>query len=862
MNWTVVVADQGLRELAAQWSAADLIGPSVWVDPADCSAATLEASDPVATVLPSGQTTSLMAFLAEHPETEGVRILWCRTEAVGAAADEAVAGMGALHGVLPGRIVKRDLFDILGPQPAGLESWPVKHPHWRTLIAGPHDAMVPGGVTELHLGDVRPLILHLACAVGGILGGRLTGALPVWGVDGALRTEVVDPFSSVLVGGQVLARAVDQFVCTAVPVASGLDLRPEEHTDELSARLVADVYAYLRSPQRSNPITYREPAPAQFSPSEVVSAGEHHGRFWDFVDFVFVKSRPLAFRDWVKNQLADLLQDEDLGYELERVSDATIELTDYFARDAHVVAFLTQWWTWQTTYGQGMRPDADLWQDLTRFATGLIDGGMLPEVFGRHPRRDDRIVVTPVTAIHHLPCPDPDTGLLPDPPAVCEVTSGIDHALCVKAVAADAANRALARSVPPVLVGTGLAGSRVTDRIAARAAELSAEIREGQVAQLAPEAEAALDLPLLDRLRAAVLGDTIASSHDAQRLYRVAVGDLGQLTPLRSATFWFLIGGGFIASLVILLGFGFNQDSVLEWLLTMGIAVTAEAVWAMLAITSAVLMVGPFIWYYRHLQQYLERGRRQLEARLLLFTAATTAWREHLRLRHADHLLEQWARVLTALYPCRAADNPAAPPSDEPTLPRSLQTATPSFSLAQLRRWLVTAATPRGWRSRALSEIAAAHLTDLGIPFVKDDPVGVLCRDLGLVGGSLSTLADGREEAWDRWLAHHVRQSTGTVKELVASGCAQLRPRSGPPAATAAFFERLVSDQHSAAATYAHPVQPGPSPHVDVDLNSRTAELSADVLHARTLLYVRAPEVPVLAPEDELVLEPEGAPDA
>ena len=845
MIWTLIVADAELVERAREWAAHGLVGRSLWIDPDDCSPEALATRNPRAVLLPDGTDVSPLGLMARRPSaSDTARILWCRRDIVGPASDEAVAGMTALQGALPGHLSRIEYFDLIGPQPSPLADWPVRAPLWRTLITGPNDTAIPGGPSELHVDDATSPLLHLALVVGGVLATDPVEQ-PNWGADGAVRTDAVDVFSRVVTGRDELQRRVDAFLATRVPTASALDLRTRRHTSERATRLLDEAYQFLRWPGRREPVTYREPPTASFAARETVSADEHGGRVGAFVDFLFTKSRPVGMREWLTNELESLLGAEDLGYDLERVPDAEIAVTDYFELDRQLRSVLDAVWRWEVERGDAGLPDSRVWSDLVRFATGLVDGGPLPNEFEQRAPVGGRTVAVPLAAMQSGEPDDAETR---------GATGGIAHAPAAQQVTGAAAQRVIDRVVAPPLVGTSTRGSRVTDRLAARAEQLSDEIRREQADTFAAEATAASGLPFLDRLRAGVLGDLLASTLDASRLHRVAVGDLGQITALRASTFWFYLGGGLVVALAMVFGFLGFQEQILAWLHGLGVAASPASCWTGIAGLSGILVVGPVIWYFYHFQQYVERGRRQLEARCLLLGTALTAWREHARLVHADRILACWVRVLTGLYPACVSEGERPPEtSGPPRLPQSLQIASPIYTEQEAARWLVRDATPEGWRFHALAGYASEHLRREGIEMPPNDPLTVFFQDDGLTGGPLATLAEQRSAVWQRWIVNHRDEVSATVAASVRQECGTVSRTVGERTATADFFGEIRSETYTPAAGYGHsPAAAAPHPRAVHELTGAAPEPHSDVLRSRSTIYWRTLVSPASTPPSDV----------
>ena len=123
-------------------------------------------------------------------------------------------------------------------------------------------------------------------------------------------------------------------------------------------------------------------------------------------------------------------------------------------------------------------------------------------------------------------------------------------------------------------------------------------------------------------------------------------------------------------------------------------------------------------------------------------------------------------------------------------------------------------------------------------------------------------LADTAASAWDTWVRAEALRATEELKDKVLKGCDGLQPRLGGPLGVSHAFDRLI-DSHAPAAHYGHPLRPDPTEPAVLEMAAGQADLTEDVLQARTAVYHRVLEPPRPGVDEEpFAAADESAPDA
>lgn len=823
--WTLVVGDEPLLDLARAWAGTGLLGRSYWARVEDCDGAHLSAHGLRCQRLPGGESVvlDLVEALAEDDPDAGLRVIWTRRHAAGTEAETDLAGMEALDALLLQRANWVERIDLVAPQSDHLTAYPTAHPRWETIVVGEEDASTPGGTTRVPA-DATPQLLHAACVLGGVLGG-VAGRVEPRSASGAQHTRAATAFSRIVTGRASLTDAMARFVREGLPGASALDVHPSDHTDEGAQVLLRDSHDLLRRPVPQG-ITFLHPATQTFSDREDMGLATFLARLAGFVDYLFHRSTPLSGRDLVDNQIADLLEQEDLGFQVVRHEPGVVDILNYADEDAALVQYLHRLWGEERDRAQDGRPDPELWQELVDLATALVDGGPLPPGLPTITRGERRIAV-PLERVQ-------GGGVLgTDPEAAI---AGVPHRPLADATAAATRSRvdALVQSAAPALQGTGTVTSAVTDRIAATIARVDDLLRREQRERLGP-LEDGDEISWLESLRADVTSDLIAAHLDAERSFRLATADIGEITALPGARFWFWVTGGVGGALAVQAANLVWGPDAGEWLAgATGLPVTSLWLTVAAAVVSVLLVVLPFLGYYRTYLAYRERGARQLEARALLFRRALLAHREHRRLRSADLLLSHWSTVLRAVYPPASALPPEERTESPARSPLSLRTAELIQHPGDLRRWIIEAGARAGWRG-----VALRGLVSIGEPRADAvDQLTRLCEDDGGPGRPLATLVDDLERRWGAWERAQRTRVTATLHQRALAEGGEVRHPDGHPEPLSTFLAD-VEDAMVPGASYGRPVISEERRPQEVRLDHETADLNADVHVASSQLYHR-----------------------
>lgn len=841
---TLVVGDPALLSLARGWASAGLIGPSYWALEEDCSPEGLASAGVPCVHLPDGVALQqdLVTTLAADDPAAGVRVIWARRNPVGAEAERAHEAMEALDALLRPRAASVDRIDLVAPQRDGLPNWPDSPARWETIVLGDEDAATPAGTTTA-AADGTPQLLHAACVLGGVLGGR-AHSRPYLSEAGAQPTRAATIFSRVVAGREALTVAMADFESAVLPAASALELHPRLHTDEGRQVLLRDAEALVR---RATPdgILLNQPPSQDFERRQLIDTGGFFSQLKDFVEYLFLRSTPLSTRQALENQIADVIEHTDMGFEVTRHEPGEVDIVNFFEADAALVAHLHERWRNKVERSEGAKPDPSVWQDLLQLSTGMVDGGTLPRDLPPATRGDRRIVV-PLESIQGGGSTDDafirDTAAIAHEPLTAEtgaVTTGLVESLITGA--------------SPALIGTGTVGSRVTTHLADVVDGLDHGIRDQQLELLVRERSTA-PLSWIEKLRANVAADLVAAKLDADRSQQLATADLDCITPLRAARFWFwTVGGVGGAGALQAANFVWGADLSAWLLVNTGLSVPTLTLTFLASVVSVLMVVLPFLSYFRHYLTYRERGLRQLEARLMLHRRATHCYQEHLRLTTADRILARWTTILRGLYPSTPHGEPARR-TKELSAPLSLRVATLVPPEKEMARWMAETAAPPGWRGRALSGVAG-----VASPDVASDTLSRLCEDDGRPAGPLDALATEIDQCWRAWHEPHARRVTAALHHKALNETRHVA--SDGSSILLADFISAIDGEMTAGQSYGRPPAANPGQPQEFQVGLATDTINPDVFLAVSQIFHRRldPDEPL---EDVDTEPPTPGPDA
>lgn len=832
MAWeTVIFGPLEVLELAENWASCGLLGDVLLVDSAPCTALEFRVEDLVATRTSSPGSVQLLEALAEHQGDVRVRLVWCRLDAD--SSEQVTAMQGVLVGLRRyAGTVQYDTYDLVAAQSA-LTALPRSSVDWKTLIVGTNGAQTPGSHAEDNSGPIEGL-LYAAAVVGGVLGGRVE-VLPAL-VGRNLATQGIDLFSGVVLGRVELLNGLDRFVLEELPAATAADIAPNEFFVDETGDLARQSVAFLTG-MEDGQLGYRRLGAGRFSfdarPTTTIMGW--FGRLRAFAYFLFLHSRPVKWRDILHNEMADQLQTADLGLEIERrdTRPGEVPIPDVHTLDLTLTQDLRHMWG-SARHQDGQVPGAEVWEAVSRMGTGLIDGGPLPEDCPTLTQHRRRAVLTP--------------GAVLGPPSArrVTVTGGIDHEPVSEAVSRRAAEQALdrIRSYGALLAPSGQRGSEVTANLAAEAAKRDAELLEQQVdilrKQLDEEPSEDPDTSVLGGARAEILGGALASRLDAERLYSVATGSLGQLIDIGRARFTFkvLVGAGAGAAAVLAGALGLFPQQILGWLASLSVNATPAQAWGAVAVASVLLVSGPVVWFFGRYHAFLERAARQAEARQIIFARALVALDEHLRLVNAQRLIELWTILLRGIFPASVTVPLAGVDVEALSLPRPLQVHRINLPPGQPGEWLRMSASGSPWRGAALQQILE-----------RAGEVSNLQSEPGLPRGPLSDLALGIEDAWAQWLEDWTQQARLRLcRRAVAEPGITVGPRRLP---LTDFMARLSVPGYVPVRCYGNQERCTDRQHSSITPD--VGVCTADVLQAETTCYtgsvVIEPESPVPSEE-------------
>jgi len=790
----ILVARHEISSAAADWAATGLIGHALWLDADTLELDFLNPTSVTARLVGPGlepTERALAAELADIRDLTEVRVVWVR-DSVHHADGTTMAELKTwIRQRVPQRGCIVRYFDLVVPVDAADRVVPEAPHEWQQFRVTPEDRPAPGLADAGFPGGERRIAVavHATVALAGILGGA---AAHVDGLGQADQHPVwnMHAFSRLVGGGDRLAQAAAHFRDQVLPTWSAADLEDPRFVGATAVEaedLVESVTDWWCG-EADGDLGYRRAPSSTLAPTEQLALVQHLGNVGAFAAWALQSLfhfTPADAGRWTTNHPLDT---EDQGYRI--AHDTRIEesdLPDWATLDAalrsRIRASLAEA---ADVAGIGAVPPARVWSALAEAACGVVDGGRLPAGCPTVRARGQIVVVPP-------DCVAPATF------AGAAVTALPPRGRCAapllgERVAQSALRRArtvVSDADAPLVIEANKV-SRTAVRLCADLATADREERERQAGELTPSSEGGEEPPtqpqdeesagqpdtaspesagtrplvtpsLLDRLRARVLGDRIASRLDAERWTWMATAPYGSGPGRLAITGWDADAPSealrdderrFRRRVGVATGLAVTLLAVWTWLREPILAFLGSAfgwavpVWAGYALAAAVGVTGAVlaaVRLYRAYVAFLERGRRLLEARRLLEVRARGAWTDYNRLTNVDAILARWCRVLGGVLERRETPDTATG-RVFPVVPAALRFGEPVVAELELMRAMASQGAEPGWRYeelRALAELSdsVADLTEL---------VG----DRGLVSGALDRLvrelADGGPQSESR----------------------------------------------------------------------------------------------------------------
>ncbi len=667
---------------------------------------------------------------------------------------------------------------------------------YQRVILSPEDSAAPGE-TDVGIGDELSragVALHAALTLLGVQGG--VWAEPAMPDTADLdRPVVMRAYTRGVAGGRLCHDETARFVVDGLFTSSRADTEPEGYRQvpgERGRELAASAVESFRRKWRGV-ATYLPAAPAEWTQPPNLGPGKHLVLILRFVPWALGE----AARGWSGSArtratapIADLLESEDLGY----------EVGQRFVQDP------ASWTSWSAT-DQGMAEVArravgeaeqlpagqlnhQMWIDLARFSTGLCDGGELPfDLPGIESDNRRRLILPSNLVSERLEeSAEPAAALLlpmdRDPRAegseesnVTEIHASVKRELedaesirpgvfaaALRMAFADGSGLDQNASAASRVVRTAQALQRDEDEDRGR---WQAECRQAVRCEAAPNAHG-----VLSGLRARTIADLLTATTDSMRWSTVAQANTRiDVEPLRqqlgrfSRSTALLLGGG--------MGFGlvwwWRGGWVTGWINRMtGVDLPAAAIAAGVVIALLAVFMVTVVKLFRVFSAAAEQARRLMEARSRALFAARESLRERNRLRSVDRIMALWSQILSWSIAGDLRDPQAfgSPLTDPMAVnrPVALQLARPVTEERERKKmlWaLRSEATAPGWRRDWLDDLLLAtgeFPEGEGLDSTSPESVALLAGDDGSgqtrlrrVSGAVSEVPP-RADVTRRWI--------------------------------------------------------------------------------------------------------------
>ena len=742
-----------------------LVARSYWISHDQALAANPDDGIPLARARvigpdAGGDDVELAPALATEQNLRALRVIWVRKPGdTSAMADAMGRTEASIRRLIPQQGLAVAFTELLVPETLRDLEIPVPPPDWHQFVVEPRDRPRPSGSDSFYDVETAPRQgLHVTLMIGGILGGSNTEQ-PAPRDAQDYRPWVVHPFTRAVRGADRARRETRAVLHERLATISAADVAPDRfYTPEApeDSEYVDDAVAWVRSLD-NEALQFHRPA-VSFQRS-----GQSFMEFlWELLKFLgWALKGMFGLQRWkdlvltIRARIARRLEAEDYGATIDAGAPTPegLDLEDWDAREAEAQAASTPRIT-AARRADGRIPDRAVWQSIAALVPSLIDGSAPP--LGWTPRtRFDHIYVLPPQSVIRM-----EAAIADATPAVSDAALAAGEIRGIHRIGQSELAHALRLAV--LGAGRGLAtidspNGAVTitaHAIAEQAKTEASDACNAFAVSLGSGVVTPTDaLPLLGRLRAAVVGDLLLARLSADHLStmaKTAVPDvLSKLRKMIQDATWIvlgtvLIGAGLIAFLV---HFSSEIDALFtviqtpyptSWTQVMG--------WIIGAAVGPLILIFTRLFYIYH--AYNEVGRRRLEYIERRAAAAVVAYDERNRLRNGERILAAWEDILSSIG---ARQDSPPPPVATVTqdLPDALQIAEPDIDDAKLNRLVIQDAIEAEWYGKAFKEVIEQTLHKEGRE--------TLWEDEGLPGGPLArlreTALDGETQRawWEAW---------------------------------------------------------------------------------------------------------------
>lgn len=377
---TILVVEPDVSSEVKVWAEYGLCGDVFIVERRDAlAAATEEQKFQVTGTTESfkapSETHYLTEYLARFGNIKEVRFAWLRTCDQGAPGESDAMRDWAtfVDDRMPAQARPR-LYDIVTPASLDLAGIPAPAQGYRQYVVAPEDHPSPTSPDAGWVHSKLAATVHTTLA----LVGSFAGSRPVPS-DPADHSRVVHVFSRTVGGGHAIENMISHYVTETLPTLAAHDVDAKRFTLAADAdRLVGSAVWFL-SQQHPETFTAVQPEPLSLHRSGTF---RHDWLRYALAGWSWVPTRSTnSLKRWIVQQTCPGIVDSPWMGASGKAAWNDRHITDAWSGlDAGLTEGINA--RLKPVHGDSDNlPPHEAWQDLAQLATGLVDGGHLPQDF-------------------------------------------------------------------------------------------------------------------------------------------------------------------------------------------------------------------------------------------------------------------------------------------------------------------------------------------------------------------------------------------------------------------------------------------------------------------------------------------------
>lgn len=713
------------------------------------------------------------------------------------------------------------LYDIVTPASLDLAGVPAPAQGFRQYVVAPEDHPSPTAPDAGWIHSREAITVHTALA----LVGSFAGSRPVPS-DPADHSRVVHVFSRTVGGGHAIENLISNYVTDTLPTLAA------HNVDSKRFALAGDPQSLIDSAVNhltsEHPETFTAVQPTPMSLNRSGTFRHDWGRYC-LAGLSWLPQRATnSLKRWIVQQTCVGINDSPWMGASGRQAWADRHTEDtWFDLDEGLTEGINA--RLRPVHGDTDNlPPHEAWQHLAQLATGLVDGGRLPQGFEAqylHYRQvltpddvdptdglsDDVFAPAPEPEPEPTPEPEPETKddestssdetktsqrpVFPlkkpvarntpkdkhssssqdpeEPIGLTKYSRHLSH-LPTKQRKYQAIQRAaeLAANAPRTLIDGVQDRYGATTMAVRKVDKVQQECARQHAQELTPAKPAPPVRSFLDRIQVETTAQWIASAATVNRLKTAATStydwrDADADASLQAALKKFGQAASSAVSFIVMV-----------FVLHIFVPISGPGAWmawkyflSLYGFCWSILLAYAVFYGWRlarTVEHHAYAAWSCLEAKSLLATQAQHAMRQHDRLEHSVRIVEQWRGLIGALWGAKSGANRHRGPGDVPRTPQSCQLADATMPEGVERHLVVGSELAQpGFRRQALVDLQCGALD--ADPDKQFDAFRDLYRTDGMPGSKLSRLRERslQPATWQRWHDDTVALYYPTIRRKV-----------------------------------------------------------------------------------------------